>query len=314
MPEQEITLKNTKAEILEALNKANKRAVAAEKGKLNPEKVEKEAIQKKAVETSKKAVEQNIFSKELIDKWNDLQTAISTEENRLQELYGVGNELQKLALIIEAGKERVAEIEGEKSAKEEDAKKALERLRGDYSLKNATLQSEYEEAAKKLKLERTREAEEFQYNLVRTREKENNSWADEKAARQAELSKQEEQAKQLLSEAESKADYIKELENKVAGIGELVESERKAFAESRMAELQRELDYKSALKENDFKNTVTRLEDKIGHLSGELETANKSVVMLQNKLDKAYAELRELATKTVESASGVKIIGNTDNK
>ena len=38
--------------------------------------------------------------------------------------------------------------------------------------------------------------------------------------------------------------------------------------------------------------------------AGKLNTA------LQNKLDKAYTELRELATKTVESASGVKIIGS----
>jgi len=31
-------------------------------------------------------------------------------------------------------------------------------------------------------------------------------------------------------------------------------------------------------------------------------------------VDTAYGKMRELATKTVESASGVKIIGNTENK
>ena len=30
-------------------------------------------------------------------------------------------------------------------------------------------------------------------------------------------------------------------------------------------------------------------------------------------MDKAYAELKELATKTVESAGGVKIIGNNNS-
>jgi hypothetical protein len=110
MTEMEITGKNTKAEILDALNKALLRAEAAEKGKLNPEKTEKERVEKKAIETTKSAVEQNIFSKELIDKFNDLQVAIAAEERRLQELYGVGRELQKLALIIEAEKERLAAI------------------------------------------------------------------------------------------------------------------------------------------------------------------------------------------------------------
>jgi hypothetical protein len=46
-------------------------------------------------------------------------------------------------------------------------------------------------------------------------------------------------------------------------------------------------------------------------LEKELEAATKSTIAMQNKLDKAYAELRELATKTVESAIGVKIIGGS---
>lgn len=314
MNEQEITLKNTKAEILDALNNALKRAELAEKGKLNPEKTEKERIEKKAVETAKRAVEQNIFSKELNDKFNDLQTAIATEENRLQELYGVGKELQKLALVIESGKDRIAVTESENSAKTEEAKERLEQLKSEYSQKNAELQIEYDATVKKQKLERSREAEEFQYNLTRAREKENNAWADEKAAREAVLLKKEQQAAELLAEAESKSEYIKALETKVDGIAAQIEAEKKAAVNSACEELRREFEYKSALTEKDYKNTIIRLEDKIAYLEKELESANKSSGTLQSKLDKAYSEIRELATKTVESASGVKIIGNTENK
>lgn len=314
MQEQEITIKNTKAEILEALNNARKHADAIEKGKLNPEKTEKAAIDKKAVDSAKKAVEQNIFSKELNDKFNDLQTAIACEEARLQELYGVGNELQKLALVIEAGKELAFEMETDKNIKIENAKSSLKQLKSEYDQKNAELSAEYETAVKKLKLDRSREAEEHQYNLTRTREKENNAWTDEKTAREAALFKREEQAKALLTEAESKSDYIKILEDKVENIGSLIETEKKTAVDFVTGTLQREFEYKTALTEKDSKNTVTRLEDKITYLEKELDVSNKSVAALQNKLDKAYAEIRELATKTVESASGVKIIGNTENK
>ena len=72
---------------------------------------------------------------------------------------------------------------------------------------------------------------------------------------------------------------------------------------------------KSTLADKDYKNSIVRLEDKISYLEKELDISNKSVGTLQGKLDKAYTELRELATKTVESASGVKIISNTtENK
>ena len=72
---------------------------------------------KRAIDTARKAVEQNIFSKELNDKFNDLQIAIAAEENRLQELYGVGRELQKLTVIIETGKERLEAIDVQAAAK-----------------------------------------------------------------------------------------------------------------------------------------------------------------------------------------------------
>jgi hypothetical protein len=314
MSETEITMKNTKAEMLEALQSALQKAEMAEKGKLNPIKEETLRIEKKAIETAKKAVEQNIFSKELNEKFNDLQTALSAEEKRLQELYGVGRELQKLALIIEAGKDSLGIIEAEKAKKEEAAKESLESLRTQYALKSTELQAEYETDMKKLKMERTRESEEYQYNLARTRERENNEWADKKLAREAELLKQEERAAELLSEAEKKTEYIRALEEEVKSIPNLIQSEKESVVADTTETLQKEYDYRTTLADKDSQNSISRLNDKVKYLEKELEQANKSVSILQTKLDKAYSEIRELATKTVESASGVKIIGNTDSK
>ena len=41
--------------------------------------------------------------------------------------------------------------------------------------------------------------------------------------------------------------------------------------------------------------------------------ADLEITTLQEKLDKAYVEIKELATKTVEANGGVKIIGNHQN-
>jgi len=309
--EQEITMKNTKAEMLEALNAALDRAETAESGKLNPVKVEKEKAEKKAVESAKAAVEQNIFSIELNNKFKDLQLAIATEEARLQELYGVSAELQKLALVIETGRERQVQIDDENAAKIESAATGLENLRAEYRQKKTELQEEFDALTAKLKTERARESEEFKYNLKREREKENNVWDDEKAARETALAKKEEQAQSILSDAQTKAEYIKTLESKVEGIPSAIEAEKASAVESAIDKLTRELEFKSALADKDYKNTLDRQNDKIAYLEKELEAASKTNAALQNKLDKAYAEIKELATKTVESASGVKIIGGS---
>ena len=235
--EPEITMKNTKSEMLEALSSALARAEAAEKGKLNPVKAEKEILEKKAVESAKAAVESSIFSVELNNQFKNLQTAIASEESRLQELYGVSSELLKLAVVIETGRERQAHIDSENSVKIEEAKTYLESLRKEYAQKRAELQEEYDVMANKLKVERAREVEEYQYNLRRDREKENNAWNDDKAERERLLSGKESQAQALLAEAEAKAEYIKALEVKAEGVPALIESERKAAVSSAVAEL-----------------------------------------------------------------------------
>jgi len=312
MPEEEITSKNTKAEILEALDRALKRAELAESGRLNPEKEEREISEKKAVKSAKEAVEQQIFSKELNEKYQDLQTAIVVEEKRLQELYGIGRELQKLALAIEAGRDRLAEIAAAKTRDEDAARDSLKKLNAQFEQRNTELQAEYDASARKLKLERTRESEEFQYNLTRTREKENNAWADEKKSREQELHSREARAAELLAEAESKADYTRSLEEKAATMTQLVESEKKAAVAAATETLEREYGHQSALTEMENKGMAARLQDKVTYLEKELVGANKSQETLQGKLDKAYSEIRDLATKTVESAGGVKIIGTPE--
>lgn len=312
MAESEITTKNTKAEILDALKDALKRAELAEKGRLNPEKEEKERNDKRAIESAKKAVEQNIFSQELNQKFTDLQAAIAAEENRLQELYGMGREVQKLALVIEAGRERIAEIEAAKSEKEETAKKNLERMNAEYGQRSAELQTEHDRYIKNQKMERTRENEEYQYNLARTHERENNAWTDERAARELELQKREAQATTLLAEAESKTGYIRSLEEKAESIPNLIAAERASAIAATTETLEREYAHQSALAEMERQNAVARLEDKVAFLEKEIDGSTKAVSMLQGKLDKAYSEIRDLATKTVESAGGVKIIGNPE--
>lgn len=246
------------------------------------------------------------------DKFNDLQVAIAAEEDRLLELYGVGREVQKLALIIKAGRERIAEIEAEKSEEEKAAKESLERLRAEYSQKSAELQAEHDTLLKKLKVERTRENEEYQYNLTRMRERENNAWADEIAARESELQKRETGATELLADVESKAAYIKTLEEKVENTPNLIAAERESAIAATTETLNREYAHQSALAEMERKNAVERLEDKVAFLEKELENSNKAAGVLQSKLDKAYSEIRDLATKTVESAGSVKIIGSTE--
>lgn len=310
MKNEEITLKNTKAEILEALNEALKREKNMESIKSNPEKEEKARIKEKAIEVSRENVEQKIFSEELNKKFKDLEIAIQAEEEKLKNLYGIEKELNNLTLVINAGKDCIAEIENNKKQKEEQLNYNIKELEEKYKMKSEELQKEYELKAKSLKIERDREVEEYTYKTKREREISNNKWEDEKKVREENLALKEATANKLLEEANGKVEQIKELETKVQEIPSLLEKEYARGKKETSDLLQRQYKYDTELLSKDFQNTIDRQNDKIESLREELNKANSLNETLQQKLDKAYLEIKEMATKTVEATGGVKILGN----
>ncbi len=313
MKKEEITLKNTKAEILEALNEALEREKNMSKVKYDPEKEEKKQKVEKAVEESKENVEQNIFSEELNNKFKGLEIAIEAEEEKLKNLYGVEKELNNLVVAVNAGKDYMAKLENEKKIKTEELNNSIKELEEQYKIRKEELEKDYEIKAKKLKLEREREIEEYNYKIKREREINNNNWEDEKAERENNLAKRETEVTELLKEAESNVEHIKELESKVDEIPLLLEKEYAKGRKEAISELEKEHKYGTELLKKDFQNTIDRQTDKIESLKEEVEKLNAERSSLQEKLNQSYNQIKEMATKTVESTGGVKILGNNAN-
>ena len=312
MKKEEITLKNTKQEILDALNEALEREKNSSKIKSNPELEEKERKAKIAVEETKKNVDSKIFSNELINKFNDLELAIKEEEEKLKNLYGVDSELYNLTVVMNAGKDSLLELETKKKLETSNYELKMKELEDDYKKKTDDLQKEYDLKSKTLKLERDRETEEYNYKIKREREIENNKWEDEKRNRENSLKLMEEETKKLLEDAKNKENYIKDLETQVSNIPNLLKDEYEKGKKETTTLLEKENKYSIDLLKKDYQNTIDRQNDKIESLKEELEKVNSLNVSLQEKVDKAYKELKELATKTVEANGGVKILGNNN--
>ena len=316
MKKEEITLKNTKAEILDALNKALEREKNINKAKSNPEKEEKEKQVKQAIENSKKNVQENIFSQELISKFNELELAIEAEEEKLRNLYSVEKELNNLTIIANGGKDYLLDLENKKKSEEEKLKLMIEDLTNEYKKKSDELKNEYDMKERALKLERTREAEEYTYKVKREREIDKNKWEDEKKVREDNLKNREKEANLLLEDLKQREKNLNDLEKKVADIPNIMDKEYERGKNESKKEMEKENEYKVELLKKDYQNKIDRQEDKINSLNSEIEKLNNLNSSLQEKMDKAYSELKELAAKTVEANGGVKILGNNpvDNK
>lgn len=314
MKKEEMTIKNTKAELLEALNEALEREKNLMKAKSDPIKEEKQKIVEKAIETSKVNVEQNIFSYELNKKFQDLELAIKSEEDKLKELYGVSKELNNLTLIINASKDYQIELEKKKEEETKKIQEEINNLENQYKIKKEELEKEYDLMSKNLKLTRDREVEEYNYKLKRDREIENNKWEDEKRVRLAKIKEQEEETKKLLDDAKTKTEEFNSLAKQVADIPTIMDKEYVRGRKEMASELEKDHKHEIELLNKDSKNVIDRQNDKISSLEGEITRLTNLNTSLQEKMDKAYLELKELATKTVETNGSVKILNNNEPK
>ena len=313
MKKDEITLKNTKQEILDALNEALLREKNSAKMKSNPVEEAKAKKVETAVNETKKNVEQNIFSVELNNKFKDLELAITEEEEKLKNLYGLENELNNLTLVVNAAKDFIENLETKKKNETLRIEAELKKIEDEFNQKTEDITKEFELKSKTLKVEREREAEEYNYKTKREREIINNAWEDEKKSRELALKVKEEETEKLLAEAQDKAQYLKELESKVADIPNLLNKEYEKGLSEAKKDLEKEHKYEIEILKKDFQNTIDRQNDRIESLKEELSKASTLNVTLQEKTDKAYAELKELATKTVEANGGVKILGQNNS-
>ena len=205
-------------------------------------------------------------------------------------------------------------LEYSKKEKTEELNNNIKELEKVYQTKKDELNQEYEQYAKKLKIERDRELEEYNYKTKREREISNNKWEDEKKEREINLAKKESELNKLLDEASENAEHLKELEDKVKDIPDLLEKEYNRGKKEITEELKKEHNYEIELLKKDFQNTIDRQNDKILALQEIVKKSDEEKNSLQNKLDQAYNQIKEMATKTVEATGGVKILGNNANE
>ena len=239
------------------------------------------------------------------------------ESVELDELYGIETKANAMAAMINAYKEKneelkeaqaakEAEIEAELGEKKDTLKAEIEALKQQKQEIIDSINAEAKARENEIKLTRSREEDEYTYNLKRSRKAENDKWEDEKAAREKILELRETAALEKETELNAKADHVKELEAKVEEIPTLIAAATEEGIKKADADKSNAFEVRALKKDAEYQKQL--LEDKNERLAEDLANARAEKVELQQKLDDAYAQMRELAAKTVESTGGVKIL------
>lgn len=320
-----ITEKSTKKEIMEAYQDALAKLNLRDSMKDDP--VREAAKERESIVMTDAAniVNAGILNDDYLDKYNKLMEALSLLDKRIKERYEIEAELNSLTALINSHKD--LEV-----AKEEEYKILKEKLANEMSEKKAELQAEISdlEQQKKDKImeiktesdamtakiikDRQRAEEEYSYNLRRQRKLENDTWEDEKAAREKELAINEKIVDNKEAVLDEELEKIEALKEQVSHIPVMLEEAKEEGVKKGKADADKSHVFEVRSLKQQYEYEQKLATDKIQRLEAAAEEAKCKIAELQNKLDSAYIKMNELATNTVQANGGVRILTSDNDK
>lgn len=319
----EVTIKNTKQEILDAL-KAMKSQLA-EKGNTNYSPAEEaKAITKKEVLGKVNEFESEFDATllknglaQVVDKidtvlaeYREIEKAIAIKKEEIQDLYGIEAESTKIFDLVNTHKSIMEDLK----IKKDTELKALE-------LKIDEANKTYLENMKKIKDERKKDEEEYEYNFARSKKLRADEFEDECKVAQDNFDEELYAKYQILSEKEndlvakekelhSQVEYIEKLSEQVASFEALKSMAVEEAVTKTKESATKGFTFQKTIMEKDYQGKLALLESQLQNSESIIFSLKQSNDQLSKKLEDSYAKIESLAGKVVEASSDSRLVAS----
>lgn len=332
--DEELSMKNTKQELLDAYHEALEQLHEKEKAQLKPEQKLKEkkeeGILKAVAGISAEGVieETNKLKQEIggmlnkltdrlaaeVNKFDQVQLAIEIKEREIKDIYEIEKAAATLAALIESHRQEELTFEDEMGQKRTSLSQEIETTRLQWQKEKADHQAETKEQQEQEAKERKRQKEEYQYAFEREKQLARDKFEDEKAKLQADKQALEDQMKTLKEQTEKE---LSEREKQIAGREQEFESLKAQVAEfpqkleaavARAVEestrrIELETKYQKDLLQKEFEGQRNVLTSRIQSLEKTVKEQNEQIAKLSTQQDAAYQKIQDVAVKAIEGAS-----------
>lgn len=305
---KEVTLRSTKQQIMDVVIELQEELKKEREAKLTVKDISEKMIKEEKLRNAQKILDIDILKPEIKEQFNDLKFAMEEAKNKLASIQGVTEVLIDSEAIIMAKNKILQNLELDELILRERIEKNTAKLNQEYEDKQARLEAEYISKKNKLETDLRHEMENYNYDISRNRKLDNDQWLEQKEAREKALAQKEDLILERENKIQEREEEIVQLKLKVDSIPELVANSKqegykeasKKFDKEKAAEI-------SVIKSNaDWEIKVAFLERQ--QAVEDLVKAHAEIEKLQAKLDAAFHSMNTLATITVQSTGGLKII------
>jgi len=323
MADTKVKKTDTKEKIFSAYQEALKKLKEKESMVVDPYADQKKAEAERVENSAAEFIESGFVSAEVIQKYNDLKESIAQKEATLKELFDIEASGAKVAAMINAYKTTKAELDelakteaaervAQRDAQIAEIKEEIKEAQGNLVKVKKDLDAEEKAYRKDLANARNREAEEYKYNLERTRSKENDAWADEKEAREKALAAREAELKSRTDAVAEREEKMNDLESKVAEFPKRLEEATESGKAAGKAEADKSHAFEKRAMEKSAEYDKKLLESKVEAQATLIESQAAKIKELEDKLDAAYTRNQELATTVAKNSGSTTIVQSSE--
>ena len=326
---RDLTMSNTKKEMLDTYNELLKQIKEREKTGLKPEKVIEEKKKKDVVsiaetlsldgvvkgisnlklEIGKRLTYISDGLEEEVNKFQTIQNAIEVKEEELNELYEIEKSAESLAALIESQNKKREEFEFQLAARRLELEKEIQAIRADWEKEIKSHEASIKERDLMEVRSRERDKEEYKYSFKREQQLVKDAFEDErKKVERANQLKKEQMEKEfserekIISERETEFNDLQE--KVVAFPKEMEEGINKAVKEI-TEKIKLEAKNREDLVKKEFDGERNVLTTKIQSLEKNVNEQGMQIVRLSEQLENAYQKVQDIASKSVEGSSSI---------
>lgn len=241
-----------------------------------------------------------------------LQLAISIEKRNLEEVHEISVNADSLAALLLAQKERKEKFESEITQK----RQALEEEISEKRLQWKKEQAEYEATTKEKdalsKKEKQRAEEEYNYSFQLKKKKETDEYEAKKTAQEKELQEKREAFDRDIAERVSalaaKEKEYNELKAKAISFPSELEKAVKDAEKAVLSGLEMKYKHEAALLSKEIEGERKLNKQMVDSLQAKIKEQDEMIRQLTQRTSEAGLQVRDIAVKAIEGASGQRVI------
>lgn len=305
----EVTIKNTKEQILSAYNEAlsklnskdsenmqNKQKISEEQNLIrNINSQKDEDVFKQVGDLKTSIIKQlDVLSEKLIfkqNKFDNLQKAIEIEQNHLENLYAIKDSSNALSALLIAQKDEKDKFNNE-----------IEQIKKNWAFEKSKLDNDYKEHRDSIETKRKREEEEYQYRLSTARRKELDDYNAKKLLQEQALQDKENKLAELEGDLKIREKSLNDLEKQVQDIPKRLEETEKKTETNITKILTEKFEHAKQLQQQQYEASSKMHEQSINYLQNQIKSQDQEIKELKTKLASAFEQVQNIANKALETS------------